>query len=184
MKVYFWDPFSVPLPSIYIFYASTTAVSDYCGFLVCSETKKCETSSFVLLLYDFFFFFFAIWDPLKLHMNLSVGFLYQKRKNKLKLKLQYFVSWWEELTWKRPWYWERLKARERDDRGWGGWMASPTQWTWAWASPRSWWWTGRPGVLQSIGLQRVGHNWITEVNWTEVLTMVISFLSFPWAYGH
>ena len=111
----------------------------------------------------FFFFFFAIWDPLKLHMNLSVGFLYQKRKNKLKLKLQYFVSWWEELTWKRPWYWERLKARERDDRGWGGWMASPTQWTWAWASPRSWWWTGRPGVLQSIGLQRVGHDWVTKL---------------------
>ena len=86
-RVYFWDPFSVPLASMSIFYASTTTVFDYYGFVVCSETKKCETSSFVLLLYDCFL---AIWDPLKLHMNLRVGFPYQKRKNKLKLKLQYF----------------------------------------------------------------------------------------------
>ena len=73
----------------------------------------------------------------------------------------------EELThWKRPWYWERLKAGEGDDRGWNGWMASAIQWTWVWARSRSWWWTGRPGVLQSMGLQRVGHDWATELNWT------------------
>ena len=74
----------------------------------------------------------------------------------------------EELThWKRPWCWERLKAGgEGDDRGWDGWMASLTQWTWAWASSRRWWWTGRPGVLQSLGLQRVGQDWATELNWT------------------
>ena len=72
----------------------------------------------------------------------------------------------EELTHsKRPWCWERLKAGEGDDRGWDGWMASPTQWTWVWVSSRSWWWTGRPGMLQSMGLQRVGHNWATELNW-------------------
>ena len=53
-----------------------------------------------------------------------------------------------------------------DNRGWGGWMASPTRWTWVWASSRSWWWTGKPGVLQSMGLQRVGHNWATELNWS------------------
>ena len=78
------------------------------------------------------------------------------------------ASWCEELThWKRPWCWERLKAWGKgDDRGWDGWMASPTRWTWVWASSRSWWWTGKPGMLQSMGLQRVGHNWSTEL--TEI----------------
>ena len=54
-----------------------------------------------------------------------------------------------------------------DDRGWDGWMASPTQWTWVWVNSGSWWWTGRPGVLQFMGSQRVGHDWATELNWTE-----------------
>ena len=77
------------------------------------------------------------------------------------------ATWCEELThWKRPWCWERLKAGgEGDSRGWDGWMASPTQWTLVWVSSGSWWWTGRPGMLQSMGLQRVGHNWETELNW-------------------
>ena len=70
------------------------------------------------------------------------------------------------IHWKRPWCWERLKAGgERDDRGWDGWMASLTQWTWVWVNSRSWWWTGRPGVLRSMELPRVGHNWATELNW-------------------
>ena len=65
--------------------------------------------------------------------------------------------------WKRPWCWERLKARgEGDDRGEDGWMASPTQWTWVWASSGRWWRMGRPGVLQSMGSQRLRHNWATE----------------------
>ena len=55
------------------------------------------------------------------------------------------------------------------NRGWDGWMASPTQWTWVWVSSGSWWWTGRPGVLQSMGSQRVGHDWVTGLNWTERL---------------
>ena len=55
--------------------------------------------------------------------------------------------------------------REGDDRGWDGWMASPTQWTWVWVSSGSWWWTGRPCVPQSMGSQRVEHNWVTELNW-------------------
>ena len=64
---------------------------------------------------------------------------------------------------KRPWCWERLKVGgEGDDRGWDGWMASPTQWTWVWASPGSWWWTGRPGVPKSMGSQRARHNRLTE----------------------
>ena len=53
------------------------------------------------------------------------------------------------------------------DRGWDGWMASPTWWTWVWTCSRSWWWTGKPGVLQSMGLQRVGHDWVTELNWNK-----------------
>jgi len=81
------------------------------------------------------------------------------------------ATWCEELTqWTKPWCWERLNAREDgDDRGWDGWMASVTRWTWIWASSRSWWWTGKPGVLQSMGLQRVGHDWVTELNWTELI---------------
>ena len=77
------------------------------------------------------------------------------------------ASWCEELTYlKRPWCWERLKAGgEGDNRGWDGWMASLTQWTWVWVNSRGWWWTGRPGVLQSMGSQRVGHDWMTELNW-------------------
>ena len=72
----------------------------------------------------------------------------------------------EELThWKRPWCWEGSGAGgEEDDRGWDGWMASLTRWTWVWINSRSWWWTGRPGVLQFMGSQRVGHDWATELN--------------------
>ena len=75
----------------------------------------------------------------------------------------------EELTHlKRPWCWKRLKAGgEGDDRGWDDLMASLTQWKWVWVNSGSWWWTGRPGVLQSMGLQRVGHAWGTELNWTD-----------------
>ena len=77
------------------------------------------------------------------------------------------ATWREELThWKRPWCWERLKVGgEGDNRGWDGWMAPPTQWTWVWVRSGSWCWTGKPGVLQSMGLQRVGHDWATELNW-------------------
>ena len=86
----------------------------------------------------------------------------------LKMKLQYFCHLMQELTHlKRPWCWERLKVGgEGDDRGWDDWMASPTQWTGAWVNSGSWWWIGRPGGLQSMGSQRVGHNWATELNWT------------------
>ena len=57
---------------------------------------------------------------------------------------------------------------EGDDRGWDGWMASPTQWTWVWVNSGSWWWTGRTGMLRLMGSQRVGHDWATELNWTEL----------------
>ena len=69
--------------------------------------------------------------------------------------------------------WERLKAGgEGDNRGWGGWMASPTQWAWVWVDSGSWWWTGKPGVLQFMGLQSVGHYWATELNWFYILAPV------------
>ena len=85
----------------------------------------------------------------------------------LKLMLQYFGLLSKELTHlKRPWCWEVLKAGgEGDDRGWDGQMASPTRGTWVWVSSGSWWWTGMPGMLQSVGSQIVGHDWATELNW-------------------
>ena len=84
----------------------------------------------------------------------------------LKLKLQYFGH--ELIHLKRPWCWERLKVGEEgDDRGWDGWMTSPTQRTLIWVSSASWWWTGKPGVLQSMGLQRVRQDWATELIWIE-----------------
>ena len=77
--------------------------------------------------------------------------------------------------WKRPWCWERLKAGgEGDDRGWDGWMASVAWWTWVWASSGSWWWTGKPCMLQSTGSQSVGHNWMTELNWSLTLPTKIN----------
>ena len=94
---------------------------------------------------------------------------YSMEELMLKLKLQYFghlMAKWEPTYLKRPWCWERLKVGgEGDNRGWDGWMASRTQWTWVWVNSRSWWWTGRPGVLQSTGSQRVAHDWATELNW-------------------
>jgi len=97
----------------------------------------------------------------------------------LKLKLQYCGHLMQELTHlKRPWCLERSKVGgEGDNRGWDGWMASPTQWIWVWVSSKSWRWTGRPGVLQSMGSQRVGHDWVTEVNWTEQYTGLRSLTS-------
>ena len=77
------------------------------------------------------------------------------------------TCWYEGLTpLKRPWCWETLRAGgEEDDRGWDGWMASLTRWTWVWVDSKSWWWTGRSGMLRFMGSQRVGHDWATELNW-------------------
>ena len=80
------------------------------------------------------------------------------------------VTLCKELThFKRPWCWKRLKTGEEgDDGGWDGWMASPTQRKWVLADSGSWWWTGRPGVLQSMGSLRVGRAWVTELNWSQL----------------
>ena len=87
----------------------------------------------------------------------------------LTLKFQYFGPWCEELTHlKRPWCWERLKVGVKGaNRGRDGWMASLTQWMWVWVNSGSWWWTGKPGMLQSMGSQGVRHDWATELNWAE-----------------
>ena len=91
----------------------------------------------------------------------------------LKLKFQYFGHLCKKKThWKRPWCWERLKAGgERDDRGWDGWMTSPTHQTWVWVNPGSWWWTGSPGTLKSMGSQRVRQDWTTEWNRRRVYSL-------------
>ena len=83
----------------------------------------------------------------------------------LKLKLQYFGHLMRRAdSFERPWCWKRLRAGgDGDDRGWDGWMASPTRWTWVWVDSGSWWWTGRPGVLRFMGSQRVRHDWATEL---------------------
>ena len=76
------------------------------------------------------------------------------------------------LIGKKGWCWERLKAGgKRAYKGWDGWMASPTQWTWVWVNSRSWRWTRKPGVLRFMGLQRVGYDWATELNWSEKLVL-------------
>ena len=82
----------------------------------------------------------------------------------LKLKLQYFGHlMWRTDSLEKTWCWEGFKAGgEGDNRGWDSWMASPIWWSWVWVSSGSWWWTGKPGMLQSMGLQRVRHDWVTE----------------------
>ena len=71
------------------------------------------------------------------------------------------ATWCKELTHlKRAWCWERLKAGQGDNRGWDGWMASPTWWTWVWASSGSWWWTGKPGMLKSLSSQ--SQTWLSD----------------------
>ena len=89
---------------------------------------------------------------------------------------------WKDWCWSwnsntlATWCWERLRAGgEGDDRGWDGWMASSTWWTWVWVDSRSWWWTERPGELRFTGSQRVRHDWATELNWTETITPIPLF---------
>ena len=88
----------------------------------------------------------------------------------LKLKLQYFGHLMQRVnSLEKTMMLGGIGGRRRgDDRWWDGWMASPTQWTWLWVNSGSWWWTGKPGMLRFMGLQRVGYNWETELKWTEL----------------
>ena len=84
------------------------------------------------------------------------------------LKLQYFGQLMRRTdSLEKTLMLGKIEGGERNNRGWDGWMAPPTQWTWVWVSSWSWWWTRKPGVLQSMGSQRVRHNWATELNWTS-----------------
>ena len=89
------------------------------------------------------------------------------------------VIWCEQLThWKSPWCWERLRTEgEEGVRGWDGWMASLMQWAWTWENSGRWWGTGRPGVLQSIGSQRAGHDLATEQQQYFLFILIRLFLS-------
>ena len=102
----------------------------------------------------------------------------------LKLKLQYFGHLMQRAdSLENTLMLGKIEGRRRrDDRGWNGWMASPTQWTWVWVDSGHWWWTGRPGMLQFMGLQRVGHDWATELIWTCVLSCFCCVWLFviPW----
>ena len=97
------------------------------------------------------------------------------------------ATWCKELSHlKRPWCWERFRAGGKgDDRGWDGWMASLTQWTWVWVSSGIWWWTVRPGMLQTMGLQSQTQlsNW-TKLNYiafcTYTIRIVLLFYPFYW----
>ena len=81
----------------------------------------------------------------------------------------------------KDWCWEGLGAgRKGDNRGWDGWMALSTRWTWIWVNSRSWWWTGRPGMLRFMGSQRARHDWATALNWTEYL-IYFTYLSHFWS---
>ena len=131
-------------------------------------------------------FWFLVIEPMNVHilsklmMHLKIGWRRSNQSILIKSVLNIhwmdwcwswnsntLATWCEELThWKRPLYWKRLKAGgEGGDRGWDGWMASLIPRIWVWVSSGSWWWTGRPDVLQSMGLQRVGQDWATELNW-------------------
>ena len=94
----------------------------------------------------------------------------------LKLKLQYFGHLMQRADSfeKTLMLWKIQGRRRREWRGSDGWMASPTQWIWVWMNSRSWWWTGRPGMLRSMGSQRVGHDWATELNWYVILITVLT----------
>ena len=94
------------------------------------------------------------------------------------------ATWCEELTHlKRLWCWGRLRVGgEGDDRGWDGWMASLTQWTWVWLDSGSWWCTRRPGMLWFMGSQRAGHDWATELNWTELCQLIYLVVWTSWPY--
>ena len=100
----------------------------------------------------------------------------------LKLKLQYFGHlMWRVDSLERPWCWERLGAGgDRDNRGWDGWMATRTRWTWVWVNSGSRWWTGRPGMLRFMVSQRVGHDWVTELNWILSVEWISTW---PWDHS-
>ena len=113
------------------------------------------------------------WSARRSNQSILKGISLEYSLEGLMLKLQYFgyLMRKQPIHWKRLWCWERLKAGEGGDRGWDGLTASLTQWSWVWANSRRCWRTGKPGVLQSIGSQRVGHDWATEQHQRYILIL-------------
>ena len=95
----------------------------------------------------------------------------------LRLKFQYFghLMWRVNSLEKTLMLGGIGAGGEGDNRGWDGWMAPSTRWTWVWVNSGSWWWTGRPGVLQFMGSQRVRHDWATKLNWTAFRTLFVDY---------
>ena len=124
-----------------------------------SDWPSFSTSSSIFDIVTTFYFIHSDWDIVISHYDFICIFLMATLATSCK-----------ELTrWKRLWCWEGLGAGgERDDRGWDGWMASLTWWTWVWDNSGSWWWTGRPGVLRFMRSQRVGYNWVTDLIWSDL----------------
>ena len=108
---------------------------------------------------------------------------YSLKELTLELKLQYFghLIWRTDSLEKTLMLGKIEAVGEEDDRGWDVWMASPIQWTWVWANSGRLWRTGKPGVLQSVGSQIVGHDWTTELNWTEHVLAIVN--SLKWTTG-
>ena len=106
----------------------------------------------------------APWTPKRSNQSILKEISPEYSLEGLMLKLQYFGHWmWRSTIWKRPWCWERLRVGgEGGDRGWDGWMASPTQWTWVWADSRSWWWI-------RVVIHRVAQNQTWLSDWTELI---------------
>ena len=125
----------------------------------------------------------ARWPSQSILKEISPG--YSLEGLMLKLKLQYFGHlMWRGDSLEKTLMLGKIECqfyegrRRRGQRGWDGWMASPTQWTWVWVDSESWWWTGRPGVLRFMGSQRVTHDWVTELNWSSFNTAPTSRLKF------
>ena len=124
----------------------------------------------------------------RLHFHFSVSCIGEGNGNPLQCSClenpRDGEAWWAADYWKRLGCWEGLGAGgEGDDRGWDGWMASLTRWTWVWVNSGTWWWTGRPGVLQFMGSQRVWYDWATELNWTELKWLSSSSSVLFWILG-
>ena len=154
-----WDRTHVPWIARHILNHWTTWESPHPLFSLCSSL-------------DFFGFFACI-------PSVNVCFLYTS------LTFQYFGHLMRRVdSLKRLWCWEGLGAGgEGDDRGWDGWMVSPTWWTWVWVNSGSWWWTGRPGVLQFMGSQRVRHDWASELNFPDFTPVFSNSFFFIAAYS-
>jgi len=105
----------------------------------------------------------------------GLGFILNTvQRRKRSLSRSYVLLW----SWKRLWCWKGLGARgEGDDRGWDGWMASLTRWTWVWVNSGSWWWTGRPGVLWFMGLQGVSRTWLSD--WSDLIWLSLTQITMP-----